>query len=78
MIFNQVRVLRAPGRPALLLIAGTLACGAATARAGELGLSLEAGYLDLANAQRSAQAARCGPQAASSGSGRGAGRTARR
>jgi hypothetical protein len=56
MIFNQVRVPRAPGRPAFLLIAGTLACGASTARAGELGLSLEAGYLGLTNAQRSAQA----------------------
>jgi hypothetical protein len=56
MIFSQERVPRAPGRPAILLIAGTLACGAASARAGELGLSLEAGYLDLTNAAHSAQA----------------------
>jgi len=56
MIFKQVRVLRAPGRPAFLLLAGILACPAAIAHAGELGLSLEAGYLDLTSARRSAQA----------------------
>jgi hypothetical protein len=52
MTFTLPRPARALGRLVFL----ALALGAATAHAGELGLSLEGGYLGLGNARRSAEA----------------------
>lgn len=55
-MFNHVRLHRAPARAAAFLLALALTTGAAPIEAGEFGISLDGGYLDLTSARRSARA----------------------